>query len=405
MASIRTYTTKSGERRYAVRWRDSAGQSHFKRVPGPKKNAQKVKAQIEGRLALGPLHEEPPELFGDFLIGWLDRYKQRVRPSTLKRRREALRALVALEEAHSDPFGLAAMRLDRIPTAAMEDAISVIGERAPRQAQLALETVKLALRNARERGQSVDPGLFLIAPPEGDEREPIFLTWNGVLELASWLPEQISRIVPVAALTGAREGELFALREDDVDLADETLLVVTTGSNRRGRTKTRGSKRTIDLPPLAAQFLREQLLARWHTSGRLVFPAPEGGVWNKDNFTARVFRPAVARAAEKHRREHGVRSDEATPFDGLTFHDLRHTCASLMIAAANQAGAGQAVTIKSIAEQLGHTDGGVLVLRRYGHLFKGTRRHVALALDKYVRASSTGHADAASPSELTPRAK
>jgi hypothetical protein len=54
-----------------------------------------------------------------------------VRPSTLKRRREALRALVALEEAHSDPFGLAAMRLDRIPTAAMEDAISVIGERAP----------------------------------------------------------------------------------------------------------------------------------------------------------------------------------------------------------------------------------------------------------------------------------
>jgi integrase len=250
-----------------------------------------------------------------------------------------------------------------------------------------------------------DPGLFLIAPPEGDEREPIFLTWNGVLELASWLPEQISRIVPVAALTGAREGELFALREDDVDLADETLLVVTTGSNRRGRTKTRGSKRTIDLPQLAAQLLRQQLLARWHTSGRLVFPAPEGGVWNKDNFTARVFRPAVGRAAEKHRREHGVRSDEATPFDGLTFHDLRHTCASLMIAAANQAGAGQAVTIKPIAEQLGHTDGGVLVLRRYGHLFKGTRRHVALALDKYVRASSTRHADAASPSKLTPRAK
>ena len=73
-------------------------------------------------------------------------------------------------------------------------------------------------------------------------------------------------------------------------------------------------------------------------------------------------------------------SNEATPFDCLTFHDLRHTCASLMIAAANQAGAGQAVTIKSIAEQLGHMDGGVLVLRRYGHLFKGTRRHAALAL-------------------------
>jgi hypothetical protein len=46
-------------------------------------------------------------LFGDFLVGWLDRYKQRVRPSTLKRRREALRALVALEEAQSDPSAFA----------------------------------------------------------------------------------------------------------------------------------------------------------------------------------------------------------------------------------------------------------------------------------------------------------
>jgi integrase len=149
----------------------------------------------------------------------------------------------------------------------MEDAISVIGERAPREAQLALATVKIALRNARDRGQAVDPGLLATSAPEGDEREPIFLTWKQVLELASWMPEQISRTVPVAALTGGREGELFALRAEDVDFADETLLVVTTGSNRRGQTKTRGS------------------LARWRTSGGLVFPAPEGGIWNKDNFS------------------------------------------------------------------------------------------------------------------------
>lgn len=392
MASIHTYTTKSGERRYVVRWRDSAGRPHWKTVRGPKKNAQKVKAQIEARLSLGALHDEPPEVLGEFLAGWLDRYSQRVRPSTLKRRREALRALLATENGQLDPFGLATMRLDRITTPVLEDAIAVIGERAPRQAQLALATMKLALRNARERGQVVDPGLLTIAAPESDEREPVFLMWRQVLEFASWMPVQVSRIVPVAALTGAREGELFALRASDVDFDDETLLVVTTGSNRRGQTKTRGSKQTIDLPPLAAQLLREQLLARWHTSSQLVFPAPEGGVWNKDNFTARVFRPAVQRAAKKYRRGHQLAVEEPTPFDGLTFHDLRHTCASLMIAAANQAGAGQAVTIKSIAEQLGHTDGGVLVLRRYGHLFKGTRRHAALALDQYVRAGER-HAD------------
>jgi hypothetical protein len=66
-------------------------------------------------------------------------------------------------------------------------------------------------------------------------------------------------------------------------------------------------------------------------------------------------------------------------------------------------GAGQAVTVKSIAEQLGHTDGGVLVLRRYGHLFKGTRRQAALALDEYVRRSDASDAQP-SDAKLTPSA-
>jgi integrase len=63
----------------------------------------------------------------------------------------------------------------------------------------------------------------------------VFLTWHEVLELASWMPVQIARIVPVAALTGAREGELFALRARDVDFDDETLLVVALVATVVGR--------------------------------------------------------------------------------------------------------------------------------------------------------------------------
>jgi len=60
----------------------------------------------------------------------------------------------------------------------------------------------------------------------------------------------------------------------------------------------------------------------------------------------------------------------------LTFHDLRHTGASLMIAAGCH--------VKVIAEQMGHADGGALVLRRYGHLYKGARKQAALALENHV---------------------
>lgn len=40
--------------------------------------------------------------------------------------------------------------------------------------------------------------------------------------------------------------------------------------------------------------------------------------------------------------------------------------------------------VKVIAEQMGHSDGGGLVLRRYGHLYKGARRQAARALEAHV---------------------
>jgi len=40
--------------------------------------------------------------------------------------------------------------------------------------------------------------------------------------------------------------------------------------------------------------------------------------------------------------------------------------------------------VKVIAEQMGHSDGGALVLRRYGHLYKGARRQAAMALESHV---------------------
>jgi integrase len=107
----------------------------------------------------------------------------------------------------------------------------------------------------------------------------------------------------------------------------------------------------------------------------LLFPSPQGGIWRKDNFMARVFRPAVRRAALK----------------GLTFHDLRHTYASLMVAAG--------VSAQVIADQLGHSDAR-LVLQRYGHLYPGASERAALALDAYLLILPRGRRGA-KPSSLT----
>jgi hypothetical protein len=63
--------------------------------------------------------------------------------------------------------------LTALTPAALEDAIASAARRAPRQAQLALDTVKQVLRDARARGQRNNPALFDVRAPRYEEREPV----------------------------------------------------------------------------------------------------------------------------------------------------------------------------------------------------------------------------------------
>jgi integrase len=219
--------------------------------------------------------------------------------------------------------------MDEIRAGDVQDLIAAVGKRAPRQAAIALQLIKQVLRSAEERGHRVDGAIFGLRPPRYEEREPRFLSWPEVERLASYCSE--GRLVTFAALTGLRQGEVFALGRSAVDAPAR--IVRVEGSARAGaigKTKT-GRKRAVHLTVAAAALLAEQLTARDGGPLDLVFPSPRGAMWRKDNFMPRVFSPAVRRAE----------------LDELTFHDLRHTYASLMVAA----GAPHV-----IAEQLGHRD-------------------------------------------------
>ena len=356
MASIRPYRTAKGERRYDVRYRDQHGHQRS-RAFSAHKDALAFKVDVERRRQAGPLYEAAPERFRQLALSWLERYEA----GTASRVRPRPRSIALVHENLKQLAPLAELSVDRVRRPTVEDLIASVSERAPRRAEMTLALLKRILRDAEERGQPVDASVYRVRVARPEEREPRFLTWDEADELQSWMPEHVRRIVPIAILTMLRRGEILGLRDRDVDLETGSIAVVTQSQgDRRVSTKTQAGRRSVDIGPATAKLIREQRLARTNNQDGLLFPGPGGTAWDAHNFFNRVFKPA-ARAAG---------------FPELTFHDLRHTGASLMIAAGCH--------VKVIAEQMGHADGGALVLKRYGHLYKGARRRAAIALELHV---------------------
>jgi integrase/predicted RNA binding protein YcfA (HicA-like mRNA interferase family) len=248
-------------------------------------------------------------------------------------------------------------QLDTIRASDVEDHVFTVAQQAPRAAELMLDTLKMILRSANERGQTIDEDVLRVRPPRRERVEMRFLDWSEVEQLAYETVEPYGNLVRFACLTGMRQGEVFGLRDRALDFARDTVVEAGARDGKLVPTKTTAGRRQVRLSGEARRVLREQLLARAPNELGLVFPTPGGTVWRKDNFMSRVFRPAVRRA-------------NLAP---LRFHDLRHTYAALMVAAGAHPMLLQA--------QLDHTSTNV-TLNTYGHLFPDALADVGEALDR-----------------------
>jgi integrase len=102
-----------------------------------------------------------------------------------------------------------------------------------------------------------------------------------------------------------------------------------------------------------------------------VFTAPMGGPLSRADFVRNSFKPAVLAANEAIAKLPKDQRPAPLP-DGLRFYDLRHTCASLLIA--------QGASIKAVQAQLGHATASI-TLDTYGHLFPSEMEALADRLE------------------------
>ena len=156
------------------------------------------------------------------------------------------------------------------------------------------------------------------------------------------------------ALTGAREKEALAVRWQDVN---SSLEVVTIGAEGIAKNHT---SRTVDFSPELKSLLAEMFAAKPPDSSWL-FPSPQRGA--KD-IHAQSLRESL----------NAVRAVAGLPWFG--FHDLRHLFASRCVMAG--------LDFMTIAAWLGHSDGGILVGRVYGHLNDSHKKAAAQKLNFFA---------------------
>jgi integrase len=232
---------------------------------------------------------------------------------------------------------------------------------SPSRAKHAYYILFAVLEAAIQVGALVRNPAARVRVPHTHSREMHFLSAAEVERLAEAIVPPYGVLVRFAAYTGLRAGEIAALRVKRLDLLRGSVRVVESATEVGGRlmlgpTKTHAD-RTVRLP----RFLREELAAyladRPRDPDAFLFTAPRGGPLRHHNFYQRLFCPALPRA--------GLPGQ-------IRFHDLRHTCAALLIA--------QGAHPKAIQAHLGHSSIQV-TMDRYGHLFPDALEHLADRLD------------------------
>ena len=202
--------------------------------------------------------------------------------------------------------------------------------------------------------------------PKTAEKEMRFLGAGEVDSLVDAIDTRYASLVATAAHTGARFGELAALRETRLDLLRGTLTIVEQLTEVKGQLiirspKTPASRRQIALPRTLADMLAEHLSVQPPVNG-YVFTSPMGALLRRTAFRRRFFLPAV----------------RASVGEPMRFHDLRHSHVAMLIA--------QGEHPKVIQTRLGHSSIQV-TLDRYGHLFEGLDEAAAARLDDTLTAS------------------
>lgn len=335
-------------------------------IHGTKKDAQRYLTSVMRSLDLGTYVEPSATTLNDYLDEWAQAAKGTIRERTFNDYMGLLARYVR------PPLGT--IRLTRVSPAEIQKLYNDMRERglSPRTIQYTHAVLSRALKMAvKWRKINQNPAEYTDRPQLKRAEMRALSPEETRAFLAVATEDKWGILFEFALATGMRPGEYLALQWKDVDLHAGTAIVRRVLVRQKGpwyfaEPKTAKSRRTVPLPPSLLRGLKlhkhRQAEARLaygpgYHSHDLMFTADNGQPIDEHNLIHRHFKPLLQTADLP---------------DTIRLYDLRHTCATLLLAAGENP--------KIVSERLGHASI-VLTLDTYSHVLPTMQQSAVTKLE------------------------
>lgn len=369
-----------GERAWLVRvfgGRDGTGKRRYlnKTIHGTKKDAQRYLNRVLAERDLGTYVEPTAKTLNRYLDEWLlNAAKRSVGARTFYDYESLLNRYVR------GPLG--ARHVSQISPLDIQRLYGELQERglSSRTVRYTHAVLSSALKQAvKWRMLAQNPAGF-VDLPRHVRREMQVLSPEDVRRfLAASEMDRWSVLFSFALATGMRPGEYLALPWSNLDLRRRTAtvrraLTYVKGKWQFAEPKTSRSRRAIPLPPTVVKQLAlhksrqlegKRFMGSEYSELDLVFASETGRPLDKSNLMNRHFRPILRRAGLP---------------ETLRLHDLRHTCATLLLVAGENP--------KVVSERLGHASV-TLTLDTYSHVLPTMQKRATERLESIMFSGPT----------------
>lgn len=344
---------------------------------GPKRKVLygKTRADVSAKLTKAMADRDGGLVFdaggstvGDYLDRWLsDAVRGTIRESTFSRDQYLVTnhikpAIGRLKLKNLNALHLQGLYRDRLGSGLSGSTVQKMHHVLHKALSQAVKWNNLIPRNPADAVKAPTPTPKEMHPLSAPEARQLLDAAHG---------DRLEALYVLALHTGMRRGELLGLKWDDVDLDSLTIRIRRTltriENGKRlalGEPKTKNSRRTVRLTQRAVEALKrhrarqaeEKLKAGGlYQDQGLVFAGEIGNLINPSNLRQRSFARLLKRAG----------------LPRITFHDLRHTCASLLFS--------KNVHPKFVQELLGHASVAI-TLDTYSHMLPGMGGEAADAM-------------------------